>query len=146
MQPIRMALVLFCINTSAGPNSFVITGNNLTAGNVTVGPPDGFTFSTSATGTFTSTLDVTQSAGSINQTVCHLYSNGRYHLQWRYPCFGSGRPLISVPVIGTGIQLNSQCADRRFCYHFRQHCGGKGTILDNGCSDIISYGIEYSGD
>lgn len=135
-----------CINTSAGPNSFVITGNNLTAGNVTVGPLDGFTFSTSATGTFTSTLDVTQSAGSINQTVYAIFTpTADIIYNGDIPVSGAGAPVISVPVIGSGINSTASVLTEDSVIISANIVEAKGTILDNGCSDIISYGIEYSG-
>lgn len=49
-----------CTNTTAGPNSFTISGANLTTANVTVAALAGFTYSTTAGGTYTTTLSLTQ--------------------------------------------------------------------------------------
>ena len=56
-----------CTNASA-TNSFSISGVNLTS-NVTVGALTGYTYSTTVNGTYTSTLTLTPSGGSLNQTV-----------------------------------------------------------------------------
>lgn len=45
-----------CLNTTAGPNSFDVSGTNLTTADIKVGPQAGFSFSTSATGTFEDSL------------------------------------------------------------------------------------------
>lgn len=55
------------INTTS-IQSYLLTGSNLT-GNITVTAPAGFSLSTSQAGSYTSTLNVTQSGGSANQTV-----------------------------------------------------------------------------
>ena len=58
-----------CINTEAGPNSFTITGTNLTTANVTVAALPGFMYSTTSGGTYTSTLSLTQPGGAYSQQV-----------------------------------------------------------------------------
>ncbi len=55
--------------TNATPtNSFTISGVNLT-NSVSVGSVTGYTYSTTLNGTYTSTLTLTPSSGSLNQTV-----------------------------------------------------------------------------
>ncbi|MBK7309155.1 MAG: hypothetical protein IPI88_20500, partial [Chitinophagaceae bacterium] len=72
-----------CINTIAGPNSFTITGSNLDATNVTVGALAGFTYSTTAGGTYTATLSLTQPGGAYSRLLlpclCHQC---RRHRLW----------------------------------------------------------------
>lgn len=58
-----------CLNSTAGPNSFTITGTYLTAANVTVAALDGFTYSTTPNGTYSSSLSLSQSGGSYSQTI-----------------------------------------------------------------------------
>ncbi|MBL8031865.1 MAG: hypothetical protein JNK33_06130, partial [Candidatus Doudnabacteria bacterium] len=58
-----------CINTIAGPNSFTISGTNLSAANVTVGALAGYTYSTTAGGTYTTTLSLTQPGGTYTQQI-----------------------------------------------------------------------------
>ncbi len=57
------------INTITEPNSFTITGTNLTTADVTVSALSGYSFSTSEGGTYTNTLTFSQSGGSFSQTV-----------------------------------------------------------------------------
>jgi len=47
-----------CINTTAGPNSFTITGTNLNTGNLAVASLNGYTYATTSNGTYTSTLSI----------------------------------------------------------------------------------------
>ncbi|MBK7308566.1 MAG: hypothetical protein IPI88_17190, partial [Chitinophagaceae bacterium] len=58
-----------CVNTTAGPNSFTITGTTLNATNVTVGALAGFTYSTTAGGTYTTTLSLSQPGGAYSQQI-----------------------------------------------------------------------------
>ncbi|MFZ4401263.1 MAG: hemoblobin-interacting domain-containing protein [Bacteroidales bacterium] len=58
-----------CINATYGPNSFIITGANLTTADVTVAALNGFSFSTLAVGTYTTTLTLPQTGGSFSQEV-----------------------------------------------------------------------------
>lgn len=135
-----------CINTSAGPNSFDITGSNLTTGNVTVGPLDGYSFSTSATGTFTSTLDLTQTSGSISQTVYALFTpTSAASYNGNVPVSGAGAPVYNVPVVGSGINSTASLLTGDSLIISANIVEARGTILDNGCSDATAYGIEYSG-
>jgi hypothetical protein len=58
-----------CLNSVAGPNSFTITGTNLTTGDITVGPLNGFTFSSTLLGTYTSSLTITHATSAVSQIV-----------------------------------------------------------------------------
>ena len=57
-----------CDNTTSSPNSFNVSAVNLT-GDVTVNALAGFSYSTSSGGSYTSTLTLTPSSGSINTSV-----------------------------------------------------------------------------
>jgi len=59
---------IVCVNSTSGPNSFTITGTNLTTDNVTVAPLNGFTYSTTLGGVYSPSLSIVQ-AGSFSQTV-----------------------------------------------------------------------------
>ena len=52
-----------CTNITAGPNSFTITGTNLSAANITVGALSGYSYSTTAGGVYTTSLSLTHAAG-----------------------------------------------------------------------------------
>ena len=45
-----------CVNTTAGPNSFTLSGSSLTSADINIVALSGFSYSTTANGTYTSTL------------------------------------------------------------------------------------------
>ena len=55
-----------CLNVTAGPNDFTVNGNNLTTADVTVGPLAGYGFSTTAGGTYTPSLTLSQPGGTFS--------------------------------------------------------------------------------
>lgn len=90
------------INTSA-TQSYLLTGSYLTA-NVTVTAPSGFTVSTSQSGTYSSTLAVTQSGGNVNQTVWVKFSPTQtVAYGGNVSNASSGASTVYVAVTGTGI-------------------------------------------
>ena len=58
-----------CISAMGGPESFTIDGVYLTTANITVAALDGFTYSTTAGGTYTSTLSLPQPGGTYSQDI-----------------------------------------------------------------------------
>lgn len=62
-----------CTGGTYGPNSFRVTGSNLT-GDVSVGALAGFTYSLTSGGTYTSTLSLIPSSGSLDQEVFVKFS------------------------------------------------------------------------
>lgn len=135
-----------CVNGTAGPNSFDITGANLTTANIVVGPLAGYTFSTSATGTFTNNLTITQTGGSFTQTV---YVNFTPQLDASYdgniPVTGAGATSINVPVTGNGIVSTPFMITGDSTIVTPNIVVARGIIADGGCSPVTEYGIEYSG-
>lgn len=92
-----------CLNTTAGPNSFTITGSDLTTAAITVGPLAGFSFASSAAGPFTSTLSITQLGGALSSTV---FVNFTPTVAQSYngviPVAGGGASSITVAASGSG--------------------------------------------
>lgn len=135
-----------CINTSAGPNSFTITGSNLTTADVTIAALAGYTYSTTAGGTYTTTLNITQPGGAFNQQVFVRFGplavqsyNGNIAVAGGgvtvpVNAAASGAGVNSIPSLTTGTataitQVSATLA---------------GTITANGCTPVTAYGIEYS--
>ena len=56
-----------CVNSTSGPQNFTISGINLTTADVTVGPLSGYTFSTTAAGTYTASLTLPQPGGTLDR-------------------------------------------------------------------------------
>ena len=63
------------VNIASAPDTFTVSGANLTAANVTVTAPTGFELSTSATGTYSSSLTLTQTGGALANTIIYV----RFH-------------------------------------------------------------------
>ncbi|MDP4240044.1 MAG: T9SS type A sorting domain-containing protein [Bacteroidota bacterium] len=137
-----------CTSSTAGPNSFTITGISLSTANVTVAALPGFTYSTTAGGTYTSTLSLPQSGGLYSQTIYVKFTptavasyNGNIVVG------GGGAPNNNVTVTGSGASsvaptLTSPTASNIF---FTSVTLG-GNITIEGCSaqSITERGIYYS--
>ena len=134
-----------CINTTAGPNSFTITGSNLTAANVTVAALPGFTYSTTAGGTYTSTLSLTQPGGAYSQQIFVQFTptlvqsyNGNIAVggggATAVNAAATGAGVNSVPTVTTGVASAITTTSATLA----------GTIPANGCSAVTAYGVEYS--
>jgi len=90
--------------TNATPtNTFTISGVNLT-NNVSVGTLTGYTYSTTSNGTYTSTLSLTPSSGSLNQTVYVKFTpTAATAYSGSISVTSTGATGQSVSVSGTGI-------------------------------------------
>ncbi|PRZ22782.1 MBG domain-containing protein [Flavobacterium granuli] len=93
-----------CLNTTSAPNSFTISGTDLTTANITVGALSGYTYSTTAGGTYTSTLNLVQSGGSYSQPIYVKFTptavqtyNGNITIG------GGGATSTNVATTGSGI-------------------------------------------
>ena len=134
-----------CINTTAGPNPFTITGTNLTAANVTVGPLTGFTYSTTAGGTYTASLSLTQPGGAFSQQVFVQFMptlvqsyNGNIAVG------GGGAVSINVAATGAGVNSVPTVTSGAASAITTVSATVAGTIPGNGCSAVTAYGVEYS--
>ena len=134
-----------CINTSAGPNSFTITGTNLTAADVTVAALTGYTYSTTAGGTYTTTLTLTQPGGAFSQAVFVKFDpvavqsyNGNIAIS------GGGATAIDVAASGAGVNTVATVISGAASAITLNTATVAGSITANGCSAVTAYGIEYS--
>ncbi|HMK04186.1 MAG TPA: hypothetical protein VK489_08345 [Ferruginibacter sp.] len=134
-----------CINTSAGPNSFTITGTTLTAANVTVGALTGFTYSTTSGGTYTSSLSLTQPGGAYSQqifvrfnpTLVQSYSGN-------IPVGGGGATAINVAASGAGVNTMPSVTSGAASAITSNSATVAGSITATGCTAVTAYGVEYS--
>jgi hypothetical protein len=136
-----------CVGATEGPNMFTITGVGLNATNVNIGALAGYSYSTSAGGTFTPTLSLTQPGGAFSQTIyVNFTPTAVQSYNGNIPVTGggsvgtanlavSGAGVISLPTILTGpaSSITSHSATLA------------GSILSAGCNAVTGYGIEYSG-
>ena len=134
-----------CLNTTAGPNDFTVNGVNLTTTDVTVGPLAGYTFSTTAGGTYTASLTLTQPGGTFSQQVFVNFTpvaNQSY--DGNIDVAGGGATTITVaasgggannpPAVTTGVASSITITTATVA----------GTITGNGCTAVTAYGFEYS--
>jgi len=135
-----------CLGNSAGPYSFDITGVNLTATSVTVGPLAGYSFATSSAGTYSSSLTITQSGGTLVATTVYVMfaPTAVQSYSGNISISGAGAAAIDVVTTGNGTlsSLSVISADSISVSSNVEIIKGK--IDDAGCSPVVSYGIEYS--
>lgn len=135
-----------CINTSAGPNSFTITGSNLNNTNINVGPLAGYTFATSAGGTYSASLSLAQPGGSYNQQVFVKFEpTAVQSYNGNIPVSGGGAPAINVAASGSGVNTTPSVTTGTASNITTYSATLSGSITANGCSNVTAYGIEYSG-
>lgn len=135
-----------CVGASVGPNSFDISGVNLTTADITVGPFAGYSFSTTATGTFTPTLTLTQGGGTYNQTVYVKFTpTALGSFNGNIPVTGGGVASFSVPVTGAANNASAAPLTGDATQVTVHGAVAPGTIPASSCSPAISYGIEFSG-
>ena len=135
-----------CINTTAGPNSFTITGSNLTTANVTVGPLTGYTFSTTAGGTYTASLSLTQPGGSYSQQIfVRLTPTAVQSYNGNIPVDGGGIAApVNVAAAGSGVNTTASVTTGAASAITQTTATAAGSITATGCSSVTAYGIEYS--
>ncbi len=132
-----------CTGTTAGPNSFTITGTNLSAADVTVAALTGFTFSTDNI-TYTASLSIPQAGGSFSQLIYVKFSPT---LEQSYNnnivIGGAGAANVNRSVTGSGINtpvtVNTTAAGS--ITQFAAILNGSYTAA---CSAVTAYGFEYS--
>ncbi|MBK8521668.1 MAG: hypothetical protein IPL54_12675 [Chitinophagaceae bacterium] len=134
-----------CINTTAGPNSFTITGSNLDATNITVGALAGFTYSTTAGGTYTTTLSLVQPGGAYSQQIFVRFNPTLIQsYNGNIPVGGGGATAINVAATGSGVNAVPTVTTGAASAITTNSATLAGTIPSNGCSAITTYGVEYS--
>jgi hypothetical protein len=135
-----------CINTTAGPNSFTITGSNLTTANVTVGPLAGYTFSTTSGGTYTASLNLSQPGGSYSQQVFVRFTpTAVQSYNGNIPVNGGGIAApVNVAASGAGVNTTASVTTGAVSAITQTSATAAGSITAIGCSAVTAYGIEYS--
>lgn len=134
-----------CINTTTGPNSFTINGTNLTTVNITVGPLAGYSFATTATGTYSSSLTLTQTGGTYSQQVfVNFTPTAAQSYNGNIAVAGGGASAINVAASGSGNNNAATVATGVASNITINSATLAGNISNTGCSAVTVYGIEYS--
>ncbi len=135
-----------CLNTTAGPNSFTISSTGLGTANVTVAALTGYTYATTANGTYTTTLSITQPGGPFTQTIfVKLTAATAQSYNGNIAVGGGGATTINVAASGTGANAPASITTTAAANIGTATATLGGTITSYGCSNVTEYGIEYSG-
>jgi len=134
-----------CTGGSYGPNSFTITGSSLTTANVTVASLSGYVFSTSAGGSYTASLSLTQGGGAYSQTIYVKFEptavtsyNGNIVVA------GGGASSINVAASGSGINTTPTIGTPTSASIGTTTATLGGNITAIGCSNATTRGVEWS--
>ncbi len=134
-----------CVNSSSAANAFTITGSNLTNANVAAGPLAGYTFSTTATGTFTASISFTQPGGTFSQQVfVRVTPVAVGALNGNIPLSGGGAATINLPAVASGINTTPSVTTGTANVTTPNAAGLSGSVSSNGCSNVTNYGVVYS--
>lgn len=135
-----------CLGGTYGPNSFNISGAQLSTADVSVSALSGFTFSTTAGGTYTSSLTLSQSGGSYNQDIYVKFSpvaiqsyNGDITIS------GGGANSVTVAAAGTGINTTATVTTTTPATNIDiSSATCSGNVTDAGCQAVTERGVCYS--
>ncbi len=134
-----------CLNVTSAANSFTITGANLSTANVTVGPLAGYQFATTAGGTYSSSLNLTQTGGAFTQQVFVQFTpTAVQSYNGNIPVSGGGASAIQVAASGAGVNILATVSTGAASGITTTAATLAGSISANGCSNVTAYGIEYS--
>jgi len=130
-------------NTITG--SFVFNGTNLEANtSVVVFPLDGYTYSTTQNGTFTTTLTITNYNGGDVTVWVKFAPVAVQSYSGSISLAAPGGANLIVPVNGQGINTPATAATGSATDITGISATLAATITANGCTAITAYGFEYS--
>jgi len=134
-----------CVNSTAGPNSFTVSGLNLSTANITVGPLTGYSFSTTAGGTYTSSLTLTQPGGTFSQQVFVKFTpTAAQSYNGNIVVSGGGASSVNVSATGAGNNNPPAVITGSASAVTTTSVTLSGSISSNGCTAVTAYGFEYS--
>ncbi|MFZ9695399.1 MAG: hypothetical protein ACO3AY_05960, partial [Chitinophagaceae bacterium] len=134
-----------CVGAFAGPNSFTITGVNLTNALINVGPLNGFTFSQTATGSYSDVIGILQTGGTQTITVfVRFVPTATQSYSGNIPVNGGGATTTGVPASGTGVNTPASIITGTASGITTTQAILSATYSNTGCSPVTGYGIEFS--
>lgn len=135
-----------CTGLVVGPNSFTIDGSDLDGTDIVISAFSGYSFSLTAAGTYTTTLNIPYTApgftGKVvyvkfNPTAVQSY-NGNIVLN------GGGVSNYNVPVTGSGVNTKPTVTTGSASSVTATTATVTANISTIGCTSVSSYGFEYS--
>ena len=135
-----------CTSTTTAAETFQLTGSNLDGTDVTIGPLNGFQFSTDGT-TYATTATITYTGGGFPATTVYVTFTPTAVQSYagQITVAGGGiSPVVNIPVTGSGINTAPAVVTGVASTITINSASLADTITDNGCTAITAYGIEYS--
>lgn len=134
-----------CIFTIGDTNSITVSGINLTADDIIVGPLAGFSFSTAEMGAFTSSLALTQPGGTFSQQVFVRFEPTEAVAYTAEVEIGGGGALsVSAPVSAQGLDTTATIAITTATALTASTAEVDVNLVSEGCSDVVERGIVYA--
>ncbi len=135
-----------CINTTAGPNSFTLDGNDLDGSNINIAALNGFSYAETAGGTYTSTLSFSYTAPGFTGKIIYVKFNPTVVQSYNGDIGVSGgtAAALLVPATGSGVNTALSITTGASSAVAATTATAAGSISITGCSPITAYGIEYS--
>jgi hypothetical protein len=134
-----------CTNTTAGPNSFTITGTNLSTADIIVGSLSGYTFATTSGGTYSSSLSLTQPGSSYSQTIYVKFSpTAVQSYNGNIVVGGGGASSVICAANGSGINTAPTISTPTSASVTATTAVLGGNITSIGCTNVTTRGIYYS--
>jgi hypothetical protein len=135
-----------CVNTTSAANSFNLSGVYLTTADITVGPLSGFAFSATSNGTYSSTLIISQSGGTLasSPVFVQFTPTSVASFNGNIPVSGGGLSTpITVAAVGSGVNTAATASTGVSSAITGTSATLAGAFVAN-CQTITAYGIEYS--
>lgn len=135
-----------CINSIYGPNSFTINGSDLSTENITISALDGYIFSTTSNGTYTSTLSLSQTGGTFSQQIFVKFNpliEKTYSGVITISGGGAIQP-VNVNLTGNGINTLPLIENPLSSDVTTTTAILSADISDKGCTNVTERGFYYS--
>ena len=134
-----------CINTTAGPQSFSLSGTSLDGSPVSIDALPGFSYCLTSGGTYLSTLPVPYTAPTLNPTTIFVQFDPTAAISYsgNIPVNGGGTSTTTA-VVGAGINTPPSTTSGAAGPIGSVSATVAGTVSSPGCGTLTDYGIEYS--
>ena len=133
-----------CINGVYGPNSFTITGTDLNTNDITLGKAAGYTYSTTALGTYTDSLTLSQGGGAYSQTIYVKFNpTAAIAYTTAINVNGGGASSILVATSGTGDNGSPSVTTFTATAITSTTASSGGNTLSTTCGTITDKGVVW---
>ncbi|MCX6273724.1 MAG: HYR domain-containing protein [Bacteroidetes bacterium] len=134
-----------CINTTAGPESFSLSGNNLDGSALNINALSGYSYCLTSGGTYLTTIAVPYTAPTLSSTTIFVKFNPTSAISYNgsIPVNGGGTSTTTA-VFGAGINTLPTTTSGAAGPIGSVTATVAGTVSSPGCGTLTAYGIEYS--